>query len=125
LELESKLAKSTAPIKVLLLDQERLFSGIGNWVADEVLYHAGIHPLCPANTLNRLGVQALARSIELVLTTAVAVNARSEEFPADWLFHCRWNKGKKGATMLPNGKIYEKSIYCNKTVTFFMSEPSS
>ena len=29
-------------VKSVLLDQEKLVSGVGNWVADEVLYQAGI-----------------------------------------------------------------------------------
>jgi formamidopyrimidine-DNA glycosylase len=42
--LSARLQKINAPIKAVLLDQNKVFSGIGNWVADEVLYHSGIHP---------------------------------------------------------------------------------
>jgi len=37
------LRKKRVPVKALLLDQANL-SGVGNWVADEVLYQAKIHP---------------------------------------------------------------------------------
>ena len=41
-----------APIKAVLLDQERVVCGVGNWVADEVLFQSGIHPSTPAAGLD-------------------------------------------------------------------------
>ena len=38
------LAGQKKGIKALLLDQRAVLSGVGNWIADEVLYHAKIHP---------------------------------------------------------------------------------
>ncbi|CAN0414038.1 unnamed protein product, partial [Scytosiphon promiscuus] len=32
------LAKPTAPIKAVLLAQDRVVSGVGNWIADEVCF---------------------------------------------------------------------------------------
>ena len=32
--------------------QERLVSGVGNWVADEVCYQACVHPAAKCNTLS-------------------------------------------------------------------------
>lgn len=45
------LAKRKKPIKVVLLDQE-FAAGIGNYLADEILFRANIHPLTPANKLD-------------------------------------------------------------------------
>ena len=39
------------PIKNFLMDSRRI-SGIGNIYANETLFAAGIHPLCPANSLS-------------------------------------------------------------------------
>ena len=39
----SILSKKKLPVKAFLLDQA-ILSGIGNWVADEILYNARIHP---------------------------------------------------------------------------------
>ena len=36
---------SKRPLKALLLDQ-RYFPGMGNWMADEVLWRANLHPNC-------------------------------------------------------------------------------
>ncbi|RLN12668.1 formamidopyrimidine-DNA glycosylase-like [Panicum miliaceum] len=70
------LGRKKIGIKALLLDQS-FISGIGNWIADEVLYQ--------------------------VVKYAVEVDADLERFPKEWLFHHRW--GKKPGTV--NGKKIE------------------
>ncbi len=42
-ELEQLIGKKKAPIKSALLNQETL-AGIGNWMADEILFQSGIDP---------------------------------------------------------------------------------
>lgn len=109
LEFQAGLMKSLMPIKSLLLDQSKLVCGIGNWVADEVLYQAGIHPLTPAKSINKLGAELLSKSIIDVLQVAIARKANSEVFPDTWIFHVRWDKGDKdGPKAMPNG---DKVIY--------------
>ena len=85
------------PIKALLLDQGAMVSGVGNWVADEVLFSAAIHPEAVCSTLSHRQISALIASIDRVLSTACDANANSTSFPSDWLFHVRWGKGKSGA----------------------------
>lgn len=103
----SILNKASCPIKALLLDQNKLVCGIGNWVADEVLFQSGIHPATPANSINKKGINALATSITSVLLTAIECNTKRETFPVDWLFHYRWGgknqTGPRTPTM-PNGR---------------------
>jgi formamidopyrimidine-DNA glycosylase len=101
------LSKSTAPIKSALLDQEKVCCGIGNWVADEVLYQGSIHPQTPCNVVAscECSVNNLVRTIDKVLNEAVMANADDKAFPSDWLFHKRWGKGKrKEIPTMPNGK---------------------
>ena len=43
--------RAQAPIKAVLLMQER-FPGIGNWMADEILWRAAIHPKQAAGSLD-------------------------------------------------------------------------
>src|SRR5918999_1613844 len=45
------LRERTAPVKAVLLDQS-FAAGVGNWIADEVLYQAGIAPHRRAHTLS-------------------------------------------------------------------------
>ncbi|KAJ5892493.1 hypothetical protein N7504_009184 [Penicillium tannophilum] len=92
--LMEKLRKKRMPIKALLLDQANL-SGIGNWMADEILYHAKIHPEQISNTLSDDQIKELHTAMHYVFTTAVDVLADSEKFPEHWLFKHRWGKGKR------------------------------
>lgn len=93
--LAAAFARRKAPIKALLLDQSFL-AGVGNYLADEVLYHAGIAPHRPANELNPAEVEGLHRALREVIQLAVEVEADSNRFPETWLFHVRWG-GTRGA----------------------------
>jgi len=97
------LSSRSCPIKALLLDQSVL-AGIGNYLADEVLYAAGVHPESSSDAVGGDPVQVadLRGAIESVVSTACACSADYTRFPTSWLFHVRWGKGKDGTTM-PNG----------------------
>ncbi|KAA1468389.1 AtMMH-1 [Dentipellis sp. KUC8613] len=86
--------KRTCPIKALLLDQS-FSAGVGNWVADEILYHARVHPEQRCNTFSPAQLTALHHQTQEVCRIAVKVNADDKKFPADWLFRHRWDRGKK------------------------------
>ncbi|ORY96720.1 hypothetical protein BCR43DRAFT_531246 [Syncephalastrum racemosum] len=95
--------KRNMPIKALLLDQS-FSAGVGNWVADEILYHSRLHPGQYANTLSSDQCDTLRVEIERVCRIAVEAEADSSKFPEDWLMAYRWKKGKgKGGGKLPNG----------------------
>ncbi|XP_002969230.2 formamidopyrimidine-DNA glycosylase isoform X2 [Selaginella moellendorffii] len=96
------VAKKKTAIKAVLLDQS-FIAGIGNWIADEVLYQSRIHPEQPASTLTAIDCERLRGAIKEVVMTAVDVDADLERFPRDWLFHHRW--GKKPGSV--NGKKIE------------------
>ncbi|OJD14805.1 formamidopyrimidine-DNA glycosylase [Emergomyces pasteurianus Ep9510] len=100
---KKKLASKRVPIKALLLDQANI-SGLGNWMGDEVLYHAKIHPEQYCNTIPEAQIEQLHTSINYVCSTSVDLLGDSELFPANWLFKHRWGKGKKNHSQkLPNG----------------------
>ncbi|RMZ89848.1 hypothetical protein DV736_g2919, partial [Chaetothyriales sp. CBS 134916] len=102
--LKGKCRGKKVPIKAMLLDQANI-SGIGNWVGDEIMYNAKIHPEQYANTLSDAQIEQLLNSIHYVCSTACDVLGDSEKFPEDWLFKHRWGKGKKDAAKtLPNGE---------------------
>jgi len=101
--LTTLLRKKKVPVKALVLDQANI-SGIGNWVADEVLYQARIHPEQYSNTFDNEQIKRLHDAIVSVCTTAVTTLADSSQFPETWLMKYRWNKGKKDSNVLPNGK---------------------
>jgi formamidopyrimidine-DNA glycosylase len=90
-ELAGLLASRKAPVKAVLLDQST-FAGVGNWIADEVLYQAQIRPQRKASDLSKGEVARLRSTLLRIIRRAVAVNADSDRFPSSWLFHHRWGR---------------------------------
>lgn len=84
------IVENTTAIKKLLLDQKRVVSGVGNWICDEVLYQAEIHPDQTMLTSSERDV--IVENLNFILETAVS--RMEDELPADWLFHRRWDKRK-------------------------------
>jgi formamidopyrimidine-DNA glycosylase len=69
-DLARALARRTAPVKALLLDQV-IVSGLGNIYADEALHLAGIHPLRPGGELTEADLERLLAAIQVVLGEAL------------------------------------------------------
>jgi formamidopyrimidine-DNA glycosylase len=84
-----------APLKAVLLQQER-FPGVGNWMADEILWRARLHPALPAGGLNSQTVPHLWRVIREVCRGAMKhVAPAFDDPPQGWLCNERWNgKGR-------------------------------
>ncbi|KAI1436181.1 formamidopyrimidine-DNA glycosylase [Xylaria sp. CBS 124048] len=102
--LREKMKKRHVPIKALLLDQA-MISGIGNWVGDEIMYQAGLHPEQYSDDFSDADISRLYAAICYVCDVAVEKLGDSTQFPADWLFNYRWGKGKKDAhKTLPSGE---------------------
>ena len=89
-ELQRRLRVRRGPVKAVLLDQ-RLFAGVGNWMADEVLYQARISPLRPANEVSQPELRRVRAALKSVAEQAVAVDADADRFPRGWMFHRRWD----------------------------------
>jgi len=84
-------------IKGMLLDQS-ILAGVGNWLADEVLYQSRIAPHRKAASLDDNDIQLLRQRLQEVLALAVDVRADETHFPKHWLFHVRWGKQEDAAT---------------------------
>ena len=98
------LCQRRAPVKAVLLDQEAVVCGIGNWLIDEIMYQSGLHPAIPSDTLSESAVEAIYNAMTYVLSVACGVNADASKFPSTWLFHYRWGFGKADATnKMPDG----------------------
>lgn len=89
-ELRVLLRKRKKNLKALLLDQT-FSAGVGNWIADEVLYHAKLAPRRLTTDLSDAEIKALRQSLLKVIRLAVKHDADSEKFPWDWLFRYRWS----------------------------------
>lgn len=107
-ELRTLFARRRIPIKAVLLDQGAL-AGIGNWIADEVLYQSRIAPKRSAASLTAVEVAALRRSIRSVLARAVKDGADHHRFPKSWLFEHRWG-GTRGAERIAGQPIVREEV---------------
>ena len=105
--LADRLKKRKKAIKSVLLDQS-LFAGIGNWLADEILFQARLSPHHLASELNLLQVKVLHKQVLAVVKKAVSVHADYERFPKSWLFHERWGKSKTAKTSRGQKIIHEQ-----------------
>jgi formamidopyrimidine-DNA glycosylase len=93
--------RARAPIKAVLLMQER-FPGVGNWMADEILWRAGVHPRQPAGSLRPGATRAIWRECRHVARMAFnTISGRGTDLPPElnahipgtWLFNHRWTDG--------------------------------
>jgi formamidopyrimidine-DNA glycosylase len=93
--------RGRAPIKAVLLMQER-FPGVGNWMADEILWRAAIHPRRLAGSLKPAEVRTLWRECRKVCRQALEkIAGHGGKLPPDlnvnipntWLFRHRWRPG--------------------------------
>ena len=69
--LAERLARRSAKLKTLLLDQS-FIAGVGNIYADEALWRARLHPLRSADTLDDRDVRRLHRAVRQVLRQGIA-----------------------------------------------------
>jgi formamidopyrimidine-DNA glycosylase len=113
-ELHRRLSSRRGPLKAVLLDQS-FSAGVGNWVADEVLYQASLSPLRPANQLSQDEARRLRAALRSVAKRSVAVDADADRFPRTWLFHCRWDK-RIGYT--PRGERLVRQRIGGRTTTW-------
>ena len=87
-----------APLKALLLDQS-FAAGVGNWIADEVLYQARLDPRRRASSLTDLEIARMRGALKHVIHTAVRLSNDSDRYPRGWLFHRRWGKNPRAVTI--------------------------
>ncbi len=97
-----------SPIKAVLLMQER-FLGIGNWMADEILWQARLYPGTRAGDLTKEETHAIWKMTRHVTREALATVGKDwADPPVDWLFHQRW--GKKGTCPRCGVELKRKEI---------------
>jgi formamidopyrimidine-DNA glycosylase len=81
-ELRKALDASRAPLKARLLDQARL-AGVGNLIADETLWRAGLSPLRPAGSLTPAEMRRLHRHLHGTITDFLGGGSHTGELMAE------------------------------------------
>jgi formamidopyrimidine-DNA glycosylase len=81
-----------APIKAVVLMQNG-FSGIGNWMADEILWRAKIHPAARAGKLTAPKRAALFRETKFIVRESLRIIGKDfSDPPRNWLIHQKWKR---------------------------------
>jgi formamidopyrimidine-DNA glycosylase len=92
-EFKKTIGNHHGAAKSTLLNQ-RLIAGIGNIYADEILFHARIHPAARTARLGDKALKRLFRTMRRVLGKAIEYQANAKKMPRSWLVSHR-DKGKK------------------------------
>ncbi len=104
-----------APLKALLLRQE-CFPGIGNWMADEILWRARLRPRRVAGTLTSAETNELWRCVRFVCRGAMRIVAMDySDPPPQWLFRHRWQAGGKCPA---DGTLLERATIGGRTTAW-------
>ena len=84
-----------APIKSVLLLQSG-FPGIGNWMADEILWRSRIAPRRQGGKLTEEQIRLLWRTTRFVARASLlAIGHDNSDPPKGWLLHERWSTNGK------------------------------
>jgi formamidopyrimidine-DNA glycosylase len=85
--------RAKAPLKAVLLMQER-FPGVGNWMADEILWRCRLHPSRASGTLDTAASKDLHKKIQWVCRKSYElISPNFDDPPKSWLFPHRWKDG--------------------------------
>lgn len=109
------VGRRTISIKGLLLDQS-FCAGVGNWIADEILYQSGVAPQRPAHTLDDQELKTIRRWLGSIIRKAVSVDSVSERFPRTWLFHHRWGRPEDART--ERGELIQIDTVAGRTTAW-------
>lgn len=111
----SLLRERKAPIKAVLLDQS-FAAGVGNWIADEALYQAGLDPRRRACDVSEAEAARLRSRLRSIVQHACAVGADDARFPQTWLFHHRW--GRVAGSAVHGGHVIEHITVGGRTTAW-------
>lgn len=100
-------------IKKILMDQS-VAAGVGNWMADEILYQAKMHPKKKVEDMKSEDMDAVFEAMKKVIEIAIENDAHYADFPPDFLMHFR----KEGGTCHHTGGTIEKIKLGGRTTYF-------
>lgn len=103
-------------IKAVIM-QQSIAAGIGNWIADEMLYQSQIHPESKVGELSDDQLKALHEALINTLETAIDKEAAYHLFPEHFFLHIR----KEGAICHHTGAPIEKLTVGGRS-TYFSPE---
>ena len=114
-QFELMIKKRTGTLKPLLLNQ-RFIAGIGNYLADEILFKCSLHPLRKADTLNKKEIRGLYISIRHIIRKSIS-------FGGTTFLTFRGPEGKKGEfwkKLQVFRKTGEPCPHCKRPITIII-----
>ena len=112
LEFKKLFRSQKTKIKLFLLNQKNI-AGIGNIMADEVLWHAKIYPERNIKTLRYIEVKRLWKSIKFILKRSIKFGGTTMR---DWL-HPGGEKGGYFRKRYAYGREGEKCFRCESKIS--------
>jgi len=112
-DFKASLSTRKTHIKKILLDQS-VAAGVGNWMADEILYQAKTHPKKKVEDMTDEDMETVFDAMKKVIETAIEHDAHYSDFPKEFLMHFR----KEGATCHHTGAEIQK-IKLGGRATYF------
>ena len=97
LDFVAQIRSRDAVLKSLLLNQS-FAAGVGNWIADEVLYQAKIDPRRRGTSLTQAEAGRIHAKLRAIVVRACDVDADKDQLPKSWLFHRRWGRDANATT---------------------------
>lgn len=92
-DFKNSLENRKTQIKKILLDQS-VAAGVGNWMADEILYQSKIHPEKKVQDLTSKEIESIFDAMKKVIEVAIKFESHYKDFPKDFLMHFREEGGK-------------------------------
>jgi len=87
-DFRSSMETRKTHIKKVLLDQS-VCAGVGNWMADEILYQAKMHPKTKVENMNENHLKTVFEAMKKVIEVAIENDAHYSDFPENFLMHFR------------------------------------
>ena len=115
-QFKEALSTRKTDIKKVIMDQS-VAAGVGNWMADEILYQAKVHPKKKVDEMTEEDIKQVFESMQKVIEVAIENDAHYSDFPKDFLIHNR----KENATCFHTGAAIEKIKVGGRT-TYFSPE---
>ena len=115
--------RARAPLKAVLLMQER-FPGVGNWMADEILWRAELFPGRLCGSLTPAEITRLWRECRTVCRQALEKIAGkgdslpdhlNQHIPTSWLMLHRWQPGGKDPK---TGELLKRGTFGGRTTVW-------
>ena len=112
-DFKASLSTRKTHIKKVIMDQS-VCAGVGNWMADEILYQSKIHPKKKVEDMTDKDIETVFNAMKKVVEVAIENDAHYADFPKDFMIHIR----KEGATCFHTGVNIEKIKVGGRTTYF-------